>query len=644
MSHEEPTACKGIEQPTAPASPSSVDSARHDTPALSSGKDSDSAHGSPEPVSLQGFPRSSPGSSSPRAISRGSFRASRTSSCGDAMRVTVPVKGADMSKTIPDSDIDDPAPTPSSICDAIPDAVNPDTKDQKRSMTPPERTSPQATFDHGNPQPIPVLDSATFGRKDPATGKDIRTARRTRAGRRAPTYAEVGPRAPMAANANRPSAYANIYTGQAQSQPHQVPSLSVAMARLPLHPIPGNLQTPSGLPQTPSGLPQMPLNFVPPPYARAAYPPGYQPGHSRFMYAQDVPLLPPLYGGMENPSYGGMTTPMYGGIHQAPQPRLGPYFGGQAHSMPIYPSAQFQAPPPSQALPVQRGYYGRLDFGISSPQVELEQAPELFYARQQVGYGQQQRDGAQRQWDGSSSKGLAPMNGGLEPVINQESPAASSPKEPEPYYEIYPWAVNKPGDKPAKPPLKAAKSTPASSKPALASAPPFKRASSLKQVSSVKQTPSLNRTSSLNRTPSRTLSVESVDIDPIEAAFHSHENTVLGNSIVEVLARLDLEAAEEATKTPVVSRDARCAFAGKEGALSVIGNDHAFAATSEISALHRSTTATLGPCTSRQTDGTHAPLRRSASAGELSVAPGALSGDEEEEEEWAPSEHRGFHF
>ena len=80
------------------------------------------------------------------------------------------------------------------------------------------------------------------------------------------------------------------------------------------------------------------------------------------------------------------------------------------------------------------------------------------------------------------------------------------------------------------------------------------------------------------------------------------------------------------------------------GSLSVIGNDHAFSATSEISALHRSTTATLGPCTFRQIDGTHAPLRRSASAGELSVAPGALSGDEEGEEDWAPSEHRGFHF
>ncbi|KAL1726156.1 hypothetical protein EV714DRAFT_219874 [Schizophyllum commune] len=642
MCQQEPIACKEAEQPIVPASPSSVDSARHEAPALSSGKDSDSSHEIPELVSLSESARGSPDCPS-RTISRGSFRASRTSSCGDAMRVTVPVKGADMSKTMPDSDIDDPAPTPSSICDAIPDAVNTDTKDQKRSMTPHESTSPQ---------PIPVLDSATFGRKDPATGKDIRSARRTRAGRRAPTYAEVGPRAPMSADGNRPSAYASIYTGQAQFQPHQVHPLSVAMTRLPLHPIQGNLQAPSG-------LSQMPPNFVPPPYARAAYPPGYQPGHSRFMYAQDDPLLPPLYGGMANPSYGGMTTPMYGGIQQA---QSGPYFGGQARSMTIYPSAQSQAPPlskvlppshapsPSQALPVQRGYYGRLDFGISSPQVQLEHAPELFYVRQQVGYGQQQGDGAQRQWDGSS--GLAPTLGGLEPVINQESPAASSPKEPEPYYEIYPWAVNKPGDKPSKPPLKSAKSLPASAQPALASVPTFKRALSLKQVSSVKRAPSLNRTSSLNRTPSvkrtpsikRAPSVESIDVDPIEAAFHSRENTVLGNSVVDVLARLDLEAAEEATKTPVVSRDTWCAFAGKEGALSVICN----AATSEISALHRSTTATsfgpLGPCTPRQIDGAHAPLRRSASAGELSVAPGALSGDEEEDEEWAPSEHRGFHF
>ncbi|KAI5831739.1 hypothetical protein K523DRAFT_350494 [Schizophyllum commune Tattone D] len=634
MSQEEPTSCKGTDLPTAPASPSSVGSARHDTPALSSGKDSDSSHGSPEPVSLPESTRGSPDCPS-RAISRGSFRASRTSSCGDAMRVTVPVKGADMSKTIPDSDIDDPAPTPSSICDAIPDAVNTDTKDQKRSMTPHERTSPQ---------PIPVLDSATFGRKDSATGKDIRTARRTRAGRRAPTYAEVGPRAPMSANANRPSAYANIYTGQAQLPPHQVSSLSVAMTRLPLHPIPGNLQTPS----------QMPPTFIPPPYARAAYPPGYQPGHSRFMYTQDDPLLPPLYGGMANPPYGGLANPLYGGIHQA---QLGPHFSGPAYSMPIYPSAQSQAPPPSQrflpsqAIAVQRGYYGRLDFGISSTQVELEHAPELFYVRQPVGYGQQQRDGAQQQWGGSFSSGLAP-------ITNQEDVAAPSsppPKEPEPYYEIYPWAVNKPGDKPSKPVVKTAKSDPASAKPALASAPPFKRASSLKQVSSVKQTPSPQRTSSLNRTPSvkrtssvkRTPSVVSVDVDPIEAAFHSHENTVLGNSVVEVLACLDLEAADEAT-APIVARDARCAFAGKEGALSVIGNDYAFAATSEISALHHSTTATsfgpLGPCTSRQIDGTHAPLRRPAPAGELSVAPGALSGDQEGEEEWAPSEHRGFHF
>ncbi|KAL1685490.1 hypothetical protein GGG16DRAFT_66208 [Schizophyllum commune] len=657
MSQEEPTACKGIEQPTVPASPSSVDSARHDTPALSSGKESNSAHGSPKSVSLPESARSSPGSSSPRTTSRGSFRASRTSSCGDAMRVTVPVKGADMSKTIPHSDIDDPAPTPSSICDAIPDAVNTDTKDQKRSMTTHERTSPQATPSYSSPQPIPVLDSATFGRKDPATGKDIRTARRTRAGRRAPTYAEVGPRAPMSANGNRPSAYANIYTGQAQFPPHQVPSLSVAMARLPLHPIPGNLQTPSGLPQMPSGPPQMPLNFVPPPYARAEYPPGYQPGHSRFMYAQDDPLLPPLYGGMANSLnggmanslYGGLVNPLYGGIQQA---QLGPHFSGQAHSMPIYPSAQFQAPLPSQslppshapsptqALPVQRGYYGRLDFGISSPQVDFEPAPELLYVRQQVGHCQQQGNGARQQWGGSS--GLAPMNEGLDTMVGQAAPSSPPPKEAEPYYEIYPWAVNKPGDKPAKPPLKTAKSTPASAKPApLASAPPFKRASSFKQVSSVKRAPCLQRTSSLNRTPSRAPSVESVDIDPIEAAFHSHENTVLGNSVVEVLARLDLEAAEEATQTPVVSRDARCAFAGKEGALSVIGNDHAFSATSEISALHRSTTATLGPCTSRQLNGAHAPLRRSASAGELS---GALSRDEEEEEEWAPSEHRGFHF
>ncbi|KAL1698974.1 hypothetical protein EV121DRAFT_217190 [Schizophyllum commune] len=627
MCQQEPIACKEAEQPIVPASPSSVDSARHEAPALSSGKDSDSSHEIPELVSLPESARGSPDCPS-RAISRGSFRASRTSSCGDAMRVTVPVKGADMSKTIPDSDIDDPAPTPSSICDAIPDAVNTDTKDQKRSMTPHERTSPQSIADHSNPQPIPVLDSATFGRKDPATGKDIRTARRTRAGRRAPTYAEVGPRAPMSANGNRPSAYAKIYTGQAQFQPHQVPPLSVATTRLPLHPIPGNLQTPSG-------LPQMPPNLMPPPYARAAYPPGYRPGHSRFMHAQDDPFLPPLYGGMVNPSYGGLAIPLYGGIQQA---QLGPYFGGHAHSMPIYTSAQSQAPPPSQrfppsqAIPVQRGYYGRLDFGISSPQVELEHAPELFYVRQQVGYGQQQRDGAQRQWDGSS--GLAPMNGGLDPMVSQAAPSSPPQKEPEPYYEIYPWAVNKPGDKPAKPPLKIAKSTPASSKPApLASAPPFKRASSVMQVSSVKRAPSLQRTSSLKRTPS----IESVDVDPIEAAFHSHENTVLGNSIVEVLARLDLEAAEE----PVVARDARCAFAGKEGALSVIGNNHAFAATCEISTLHRSTTATLGPCTFRQIDGAHAPLRRSASAGELS---GALSGDEEEEEEWAPSEHRGFHF
>ena len=230
-------------------------------------------------------------------------------------------------------------------------------------------------------------------------------------------------------------------------------------------------------------------------------------------------------------------------------------------------------------------------------------------------------------------------------MVSQAASSSLPPEEPEPYYEIYPWAVNKPGDKPAKPPLKTAKSLPASAKPALASAPPFKRASSLKQVSSVKQTPSLQRTSSLKQTPTikrapsvkRTPSVESVDVDPIEAAFHSHENTILGNSIVEVLARLDLEAAEE---TSVVARDARCAFAGKEGALSVIGN----AATSEISALHRSTTATLGPCTFRQVDGTHAPLLRSASAGELSVVPGVLSGDEEGDEERAPSEHRGFHF
>ncbi|KAL1674650.1 hypothetical protein EV122DRAFT_293279 [Schizophyllum commune] len=639
MCQHEPIACKEAEQPTLPTSPSSVDSARHDTPALSSGKQSDSARDSPEPVSLKGSARSSPSSSSPRAISRGSFSANWTSSCGDAMRVTVPVKGADMSKTIPDRDIDDPAPMPSSICYAIPDAVNPDTKDQKRSMAPPEGTSPQ---------PIPVLDSATFGRKDPATGKDIRTARRTRAGRRAPTYAEVGPRAPMSANANRPSAYANIYTGQAQLPPHQIPSLSVAMTRLPLHPVQGNLQTPSG-------LPQMPPNFMPPPYGRGAYPPGYQPGHSRFMYAQDDPLLPPLYGGMANSLNGGLANPLYGGIHQA---QLGPHFSGPAYSMPIYPSAQSQAPPPSQrflpsqAIAVQRGYYGRLDFGISSTQVELEHAPELFYVRQPVGYGQQQRDGAQQQWGGSFSRGLAPITD-HEDVA---APLSPPPKEPEPYYEIYPWAVNKPGDKPSKPVVKTAKSDPASAKLALASAPPFKRASSVKRSQSVKQTPNLNRTSSLDRSPSvkrtpslkRAPSVVSVDVDPIEAAFHSHENTVLGNSVVEVLARLDLEAAEETTKTTVVSRDARCAFAGKEGALSVNGNDYAFAATSEISALHRSTTATsfvsLGPHTSRQIDGTHAPLRRPASAGELSVAPGALSGDQEGEEEWAPSEHRGFHF
>ncbi|KAL1713316.1 hypothetical protein EV715DRAFT_211863, partial [Schizophyllum commune] len=437
--------------------------------------------------------------------SRGSLRPSRTSPWRNSMRGTVPVKGADMSKTIPDSGIDDPAPAPSSstvsigfderdddfdkpavpanVCDASTLAalqVEPITKDQKRS------TTDEST----GPQPIPVFRSASFGRKDPKTGKDIRTTRRIRAGRRAPTYAEVG----LPANAGRPPM---MTTASSQLPLHQVPPSPVTMPRLPLYPNSDNDSTPP--------------EFMAPPNARVGgYPPGYLPGHSRFIYAQQDPSV----------------HPFYGGIQQAPEAQLNHYFGRQAHPLPVHSCAR------AEVIPVWRDYYGRLDFAPTEPRAMFEQAPELSYTRQQVGH-------AQQQWDRSS---------GVVPVIGQAALTSSPPEETSKHYEIYPSTANMPSDKPAQPPVKTAR-------PSLAPAfvPTVKRTSGRARSSTVKQNLSVKRN-------------PSVEVDLIEAAFLSQENTVLGNSVEKVLARLDLEAAEETTKTPVVARDRRCCvFAGKDG-------------------------------------------------------------------------------
>ncbi|KAI5831731.1 hypothetical protein K523DRAFT_350488 [Schizophyllum commune Tattone D] len=409
MSQREPTALKETAHPTVPTLPSLVDSTPRDTPACFSGKEYDCAIVNSAPASLQGSARGPPNCHSPGDTPLGSLRASRTSSWRHSVRVTIPVKGADMSKTIPYGDIDDLAPTsssatfsigddkqdgvsdnkhdddhveenasakqsatdgylpstcnqdangapmnepvvPANVCGASPLAarkVKPDPNDQKRSMT----------DESISPQPIPVFNSATFGRKDPTTGKDVRTTRRTRAGRRAPTYAEVG----LPANAGRPPM---MTTASSQLPLHQGPPPPVTMPRLPLYPISDNYQT----------LP----NFTAPPNAQVGvYPPGYLPGHSRFIYAQQDPAFHPLYGGITSPPF------------------------------PVYHDTL------AQAIPVWRGYYGRLDFAPTEPRAMFEQAPELSYMQQQVGY-------AQQQWDGSF---------GDASLIPTQSPPTSEPKQ-----------------------------------------------------------------------------------------------------------------------------------------------------------------------------------------------------------------------
>ncbi|KAL1755488.1 hypothetical protein FB107DRAFT_274791 [Schizophyllum commune] len=107
MSQLELTASKETTQPIVPTSLPSVDSAPRDTPACFSGKEYDCD------------------------TPPGSLRASRTSSWRDSVRVTVPAKATDMSKTIPDSDIDDLAPTSSSATFSIGDDKQDGVSDNK---------------------------------------------------------------------------------------------------------------------------------------------------------------------------------------------------------------------------------------------------------------------------------------------------------------------------------------------------------------------------------------------------------------------------------------------------------------------------------------------------------------------------------